>query len=130
MAYKRRTKVNASFSMSSMTDIVFLLLIFFMVTSTLVHPNALKLLMPRKAETKTEQISNYITVRVSSSGTFFVNGKRVDEAGLLQEISSVIDDPSKTYINLTTDKGVTTKQAVTVLNLAKDNNFQVALNIK
>ncbi|MFB6340339.1 ExbD/TolR family protein [Saccharicrinis sp. FJH62] len=130
MAYKRRTKVNASFSMSSMTDIVFLLLIFFMVTSTLVHPNALKLLMPRKAEHKTEQISNYITVRVSNAGSYFVNGKRVDEAGLLQEISTVIKDPSKTYINVTTDKGVTTKQAVTVLNLAKDNNYQVALNIK
>ena len=116
--------------MSSMTDIVFLLLIFFMVTSTLVHPNALKLLMPRKAENKTEQISKYITVRVSNSGSFFVNGKRIDEAGLLQEISAAISDPAKTYINLTTDKGVTTKQAVTVLNLAKDNGYQVALDIK
>ncbi|NLZ50852.1 MAG: biopolymer transporter ExbD, partial [Rikenellaceae bacterium] len=43
MAIKRRTKVDASTSMASMSDLVFLLLIFFLITSTLVNPNALKL---------------------------------------------------------------------------------------
>ena len=47
MALKRNTKVDASMPMSSMTDIVFLLLIFFLVTSTLINPNALKLLLPK-----------------------------------------------------------------------------------
>ena len=47
MAIKQRAKAEASFSMSSMTDIVFLLLIFFLVTSTLINPNALKLLLPK-----------------------------------------------------------------------------------
>ena len=47
MAFKRSTKVNSEMSMSSMTDLVFLLLIFFLVTSTLVNPNALKLLLPK-----------------------------------------------------------------------------------
>ena len=47
MAIKRKTKPEASFSMSSMTDIVFLLLLFFLITSTLVNPNALKLLLPK-----------------------------------------------------------------------------------
>lgn len=116
--------------MSSMTDIVFLLLIFFMVTSTLVHPNALKLLMPKKAEQKTEQLNQYVTVRISQAGSYFVNGKRVDEEGLLVAISEKIEDPSKTFINLSTDKGVSTRQAVLVLDLAKKNNYQVALNIR
>lgn len=47
MALKRRNKVSAAFSMSSMTDVIFLLLIFFMVTSTVVFPNAIKVLLPQ-----------------------------------------------------------------------------------
>ncbi len=61
MAIKRHTKVESSFSMSSMTDIVFLLLIFFLVTSTLINPNALKLLLPKS----TGQVSAKATVSVS-----------------------------------------------------------------
>ena len=61
MAIKRTTKIDSSFSMSSMTDIVFLLLIFFLVTSTLINPNALKLLLPKS----TGQVSAKATVSVS-----------------------------------------------------------------
>ena len=61
MAIKQRNKINAAFSMSSMTDIVFLLLIFFLVTSTLINPNALKLLLPKS----TNQISAKPQVSVS-----------------------------------------------------------------
>ena len=61
MAIRRTTKVDSSFSMSSMTDIVFLLLIFFLVTSTLINPNALKLLLPKS----TGQVSAKATVSVS-----------------------------------------------------------------
>ena len=77
MALKRNTKVDPSFSMSSMTDIVFLLLIFFLVTSTLVNPNALKLLLPKS----TGQVSAKATVSVSikdwhdgSTYTYHING--------------------------------------------------------
>ena len=47
MALKRRTKVSENFSMASMTDVIFLLLIFFMVTSTVVIPNAIKVTLPQ-----------------------------------------------------------------------------------
>ena len=60
MAIKRTTKADANISMSSMTDIVFLLLIFFLVTSTLINPNALKLLLPKS----TGQVSAKPTVTV------------------------------------------------------------------
>ena len=61
MALKKSNKIDSSFSMSSMTDIVFLLLIFFLVTSTLINPNALKLLLPKS----TGQVSAKATVSVS-----------------------------------------------------------------
>ena len=55
--YKRQTKIMSDIGMSSMTDLVFLLLIFFLITSTLVNPNALKLLLPKS----TNQISDKAT---------------------------------------------------------------------
>jgi biopolymer transport protein ExbD len=67
MALKKRSKISASFSMSSMTDIVFLLLIFFMITSTMVHPNAIKLLIPKQASKKVI-IEKFINARVSLRG--------------------------------------------------------------
>ena len=76
MAIKRTTKVEPNFSMSSMTDIVFLLLIFFLVTSTLINPNALKLLLPKS----TGQVSAKATVSVSikdrhdNTYTYHING--------------------------------------------------------
>ena len=73
MAIKRTRKANPNFNMSSMTDIVFLLLIFFMVTSTLINPNALKLLLPKSSN----QTSNQPTVVVSIDKklTFYLNTK-------------------------------------------------------
>ena len=130
MAFKRRNKVNAGFSMSSMTDIVFLLLIFFMITSTLLHPNALKLFMPRSTEQVSQPVQKYVTVRLTSEGLYYVNNEVVSEAGLLDVILTHIEPGGERFINLTTDKGVTTRDAVKILNLAKDNNIQIALNIK
>jgi biopolymer transport protein ExbD len=130
MAFKRRNKVSAGFSMSSMTDIVFLLLIFFMITSTLVHPNALKLFMPRSTEQVSKPVQKYVTVRLTSAGQYYVNNEIVSEAGLLDVILTHIEPGGERFINLTTDKGVSTREAVKILNLAKDNNIQIALNIK
>ena len=70
MALKTRNKVNANFSMSSMTDIVFLLLIFFMVTSTLITPNALKLLLPKSSN---QTASNPITsVSIDKNYNYYI----------------------------------------------------------
>ena len=81
MAIKRTTRVDSGFSMSSMTDIVFLLLIFFLVTSTLINPNALKLLLPKS----TGQVSAKATVSVSikhwqdtDTFSYHINGVRGD----------------------------------------------------
>ena len=79
MAIKRTTKVEPSFSMSSMTDIVFLLLIFFLVTSTLINPNALKLLLPKS----TGQVSAKATVSVSIKDMQLAGKKRMEVGAFL-----------------------------------------------
>lgn len=75
MALKKRSKVSAEFSMSSLTDIIFLLLIFFMLTSTLVSPNALRLTLP-SSSSKTVAPQTY-TVSIKNNGTYFLNGKEM-----------------------------------------------------
>src|SRR5690606_41414058 len=72
MALKKRSKVSAEFSMASLTDIIFLLLIFFMLTSTLASPNALRLTLP-SSTSKTVAPQSY-TVSIKNNGRYFLNG--------------------------------------------------------
>ncbi len=129
MALKRRTKISASFSMSSMTDIVFLLLIFFMVTSTMVHPNAIKLLIPKKSN-KTEVVREYTQVRLTAGGNFYVDGKRYDEITMKGALMNSLAGAETQVIKLTTDKKVATGMATSVLDFAETNGVKVILDIK
>jgi len=83
MGLKKRSKVSAEFSMSSLTDIIFLLLIFFMLTSNLVAPNAINLKMPGTSQSSSPPSNEKITdVRVSQSGSFYVDGDKVSTSSL------------------------------------------------
>ena len=65
MALKRRAKISPNFSMASMTDVIFLLLIFFMITSTVVSPNAIKVLLPQgKQQTSAKPLTRVIICKV------------------------------------------------------------------
>ena len=129
MALKRRAKINASFSMSSMTDIVFLLLIFFMITSTMVHPNAIKLLIPKQASKKVV-IEKFINARVTSAGSFYIRNSRVSESNLESTILKEFKSTDKTYIKLRTDKNAPTGDVAKLLDIAESNAIKVVLDIR
>ena len=79
MALKKRSKVSAEFNMSSLTDIIFLLLIFFMLTSSVVSPNALNLKLPGRSDSpQTNTADKLDDVRIDRSGRFFFNGRRIE----------------------------------------------------
>ena len=117
--------------MSSMTDIVFLLLIFFLVTSTLVNPNALKLLLPKS----TGQVAAKATVSVSikdwNNGTYsyHINGDetpiRFDlvEDALIEQLQNEEDPTFSIY----SDESVPVKEVVAMMNIAKRNHYKVIL---
>ena len=132
MAIKRTTKVDSGFSMSSMTDIVFLLLIFVLVTSTLINPNALKLLLPKS----TGQVSAKATVSVSikhyqdtDNFSYHINGDKTpvrfdmieDE---LIELLQAEEDPT---FSIYADETVPIKEVVAVMNIAKRNHYKVIM---
>ena len=128
MNLRGRNKVNPNFNMSSMTDIVFLLLIFFMLTSTLVSPNALKLLLPNsKAKTLEKQT---ISVSINADIHFYINENRVDEKNLEQEISNVIKDSEEPAIILHADKSVDIEHVVKVMDIAYRNEYKIVLATK
>ena len=132
MAIKRTTKVDSGFSMSSMTDIVFLLLIFFLVTSTLINPNALKLLLPKS----TGQVSAKATVSVSikhwqetDTYTYHINGDKTPIVfGLIEdeliELLQAEEDPT---FSIYADETVPIKEVVAVMNIAKRNHYKVIM---
>ena len=125
MALRSRNKVSANFNMSSMTDIVFLLLVFFMLTSTLVSPNALKLLLPNsKAKTLEKQT---ISVSITKEIDFYINGENVDVNNLESNIISKMNNENDPAIILHADKTVDIEHIVKVMDIAYRNKYKIVL---
>ncbi len=115
--------------MSSMTDIVFLLLIFFMITSTMVHPNAIKLLIPKKA-TKKVVVEKYLNVRVTASGRYYVDGKRFGTDNVEGGLIGAFNSNDRTIVKLRTDQNASTGDVARVLDIAETNGIKVILDIR
>tara|TARA_B110000285_G_C14701408_1_gene413609 strand:+ start:16 stop:408 length:393 start_codon:yes stop_codon:yes gene_type:complete len=125
MGLRSRNKVSANFNMSSMTDIVFLLLIFFMLTSTLVSPNALKLLLPNsKAKTLEKQT---ISISITKDIDFYINENKVTAASIEQELKLLISNEKEPAIILHTDKTVAIEHVVKVMDIAYRNKYKIVL---
>lgn len=128
MALKSRNKVSPNFNMSSMTDIVFLLLIFFMLTSTLVSPNALKLLLPNsKSKTLEKQT---ISVSINKDLDFYINENQVIESNLENELKQVLSQQQESAIILHADKTVDIEHVVKVMDIAYRNKYKIVLATK
>ena len=117
----------ANFAMSGMTDIVFLLLIFFMLTSTLIAPNALKMLLPSRGQVTIQGESRIPTVTIHSGSRIMVDGRTVslNDLGMVLETRlQGLPDPT---IKVVTSPAVSVGDAVTVMNVAAERNYTVVL---
>jgi biopolymer transport protein ExbD len=128
MNFRGRNKVTPEFNMSSMTDIVFLLLIFFMIASTLVTTNAIDILLP-KASGKTENKKS-VAVSIKKDLTYYIDQKRVGESVLENELMSVLASKDKPTIILRAEKSVPVENVVKVMDIANRNKFKVILAVK
>ena len=125
MSLRSRNKVSANFSMSSMTDIVFLLLIFFMLTSTLVSPNALKLLLPNSKARALEKQT--LSVSITPEIDYYIGDKQVAIENLEQELKLELAGQEEPAIVLHADKTVDIEYAVKVMDIAYRNKYKVVL---
>ncbi len=128
MNIRGRNKVTPEFNMSSMTDIVFLLLIFFMLASTLVTTNAIDILLP-KADGKTENKKS-VAVSITEDLNYYIDQRLVGESVLELELKEALANLEEPTIVLRAEKSVSIENVVKVMDIANRNKFKVILAVK
>lgn len=134
MALKKSNKVDASFSMSSMTDIIFLLLLFFMIASTMSSPNDMKVNLPQSsAQTATK--SKIVKVGISADGVFSIadSGEAPRDVAFEEiepylQMKQAMD--STAYVALHADETVPYKEIVKILDIANENRLKLVIATK
>lgn len=128
MAIKRISKTEQSFGSASMTDLMFLLLIFLLVATTMINPNALKLVLPRGENQLKEKA--YTSVSIDKNLNYYVEMQPVS----LNELEAVLQEKlagnETPTISLHTDKSVPIQNVVDVMTIATRNNYQLIMAIQ
>ena len=127
MNIRGRNKITPEFNMSSMTDIVFLLLIFFMIASTLVTTNAIDILLPT-ASGKTENKKS-IAVSIKKDLTFYIDQSKVEVQNLEAELLQLLQKETAPTLVLRAEKSVPVDYVVKVMDIANRNKFKIILAV-
>ncbi|MGB2225614.1 MAG: ExbD/TolR family protein [Polaribacter sp.] len=128
MNLRGRNKINPSFNMSSMTDIVFLLLIFFMLSSTLVTVSAIDVVLP-KAGGKTENKSS-VAVTITNGSQFYIDQRKVNASQLENELLNRVGADRKRTVVIRGDQNVPYKNVMKVIDIANKNKLKMILAVK
>jgi biopolymer transport protein ExbD len=128
MKLKGRNQIKPEFNMSSMTDVVFLLLIFFMIASTLAKQlNTIEVKLPQ-GEGKTENL-NSVAVTITDRGKFYINDDRVPKNSLETRLISSLGNGAIPSIVLRAEQKVAIQEVVYVMNIANKNGIKVVLAV-
>ena len=129
MDFKTSNKITPNFNMSSMTDVVFLLLIFFMIASTLAkNLNTIDVKLPQ-AKGKSENRDN-VSVSIDSKNRFYINGEIVSKNNVKDKLITKLSNSNKRVIILRSDNKVPIKEIVYVMDIANKNSVKVVLAVK
>ncbi|MAW09047.1 MAG: biopolymer transporter ExbD [Flavobacteriaceae bacterium TMED200] len=129
MNFKTSNKITPNFSMSSMTDVVFLLLIFFMIASTLAkNLNTIDVKLPQ-AKGKSENREN-VSVSIDSKNRFYIDGEFVRKNDINNKLITKLSKSNKRVIILRSDNKVPIKEIVYVMDIANKNSVKVVLAVK
>ena len=134
MALKRRNRVEAMFAMSSMTDLIFLLLLFFVMASTMSSPNDIKINLPTsRAKTTTKQV--VAKVSIDNLGNYYVALGRqkpvtINAEDLEGYLSSIQQQDSAMYIALHADQDIPYRDVVHVLDIANQHKMKIVIATK
>ena len=125
MNLRGRNKVDPNFNMSSMTDIVFLLLIFFMLTSTLVTVSAIDVLLPKAGGNSTS-----VAVTIKENSSFYIDKTKVSTQSLEQEILAKVGVDKQKTVVIRGDQNVAYKEVMKVIDIANRNKLKMILAVK
>jgi biopolymer transport protein ExbD len=125
MNLRSRSKVSAEFSMSSMTDLIFLLLIFFILTSTLVTTSALDVILPKS---KAQTVKKHdVTVTISPDLQYSVDGDIVPVSGIESAILRKTVGQENPVVILRADSKVPTGETVRILDIGYRNRLKMII---
>ncbi len=129
MAIKRGSKVDKSFSNSAMTDLMFLLLIFMLIATTLINPNALKLELPKSSNQLKDKAMTTVSIEQKGSEyIYYVELEKVSGIeGVERALRARLDGQEAPTVSLHCDKKVAVDEVVKVMNIAKDNKYRLIL---
>ena len=128
MNIRGRNRINAEFNMSSMTDIVFLLLIFFMIAvTTMTTTNALDLALPN-SDGKANEVEN-ISVSINEESEYYIDKQKYPETEIEAVLRNALAGQKDPNIVLNVAKGVPIENAVKVMDIAYRNNFKIVLAV-
>jgi len=129
MDFKSNNKITPNFNMSSMTDVVFLLLIFFMIASTLAkNLNTIDVKLPQ-AKGKSENRDN-VSVSIDSKNRFYINGENVRKIDVKDKLITKLSKTNKRVIILRSDNNVPIREVVYLMDIANKNSIKVVLAVK
>ncbi len=126
MELKRKNRVNAEFSMASMTDIIFLLLIFFMITSSAISQSAIDVKLP-KATLTTPSVQDPAVVSIKADGQYFVNDKEIAREELEPYLVDVLKNEEKPAFTIRADEDTRHKDVVFVMEIAEKHHYNLAI---
>ncbi len=129
MAIKHGSKVDKSFSASSMTDLMFLLLLFLLIATTLINPNALKLMLPKSSNQLKNKAMTTVSIQDTGHGyRYYVELQDVGSIeGVERALTTRLEGQEEPTVSLHCDKTVAVDEVVKVMNIAKDNKYKLIL---
>lgn len=129
MGLKKKSKVNAQFNTSALTDIIFLLLIFFMLTSSLVAPNALNMKLPGSSRAKAPSEKKLDEIMIREGGRYFLNSKRIELAELEDYLSRKVRRYRDVNVIISNSNDATNGDVVAIMDMAMRLNVNTVLAI-
>jgi biopolymer transport protein ExbD len=126
MNLRRRHRVAPEVATASLNDIMFFLMLFFLITSTLVNPNVIKLLLPKASANKTLN-KQPLTISVTKDFKYYINNKPVAYESLSSELASAIQGTSEPTAVLRVDRGITVQDLVNLLEIGTKLKIKMIL---
>jgi biopolymer transport protein ExbD len=125
MNFRSKSKVRSEFSLASMSDMIFLLLIFFLITSTLVSPNGVKVLLPKLNNKKPQKES--VTVSITPDSRFFLNQDETSIEMLSTQLQEKLGNVENPTVSIAADKTVPYEEVMKVIKVATQLKYGILL---
>lgn len=125
MGIQKRSKITPDFNMSSMTDLVFLLLIFFMLTSSAVNPNALNLVLP--SSDSQVQATGTLSLSIDADLNYYLETQKMPFENLQSALAARIQNKENQTVILNAEKSVPIENVVKVMSIASELKIKMIL---